>query len=160
MADPSRGPTVLPTTSVAELKATLLDRSLPLFTRYRAMFSLRNLPPSEASVLALAEGFKDPSALFRHEIAYVFGQLTSKYSVPALIERLRCAEEGEMVRHECAEALGGIASEGEGASASKSPISLARSGGLADPAPLPRSRSSPPPQTRPSCPCCASCRPT
>lgn len=118
MADPSRGPTVAPTTSVAELKATLLDRSLPLFTRYRAMFSLRNLPPSEASVLALAEGFKDPSALFRHEIAYVFGQLTSKYSVPALIERLRCADEGEMVRHECAEALGGIASEGEGASTS------------------------------------------
>lgn len=114
MADPSKGPVVAAQTSIADLRATLLDRSIPLFTRYRAMFSLRNLPPSRESVEALADGFKDPSALFRHEIAYVFGQLTSKWSVPSLIERLRCEEEGEMVRHECAEALGGIASEGEG----------------------------------------------
>ena len=40
---------------------------LPLFQRYRAMFSLRNMGTEEA-VLALAHGFTDKSALFRHEI--------------------------------------------------------------------------------------------
>lgn len=52
--------------------------------------------------------------MFRHEIAYVFGQLSSKWSVKSLVERLSDDNECEMVRHECAEALGGIASEGEG----------------------------------------------
>lgn len=79
------------------------------------MFSLRNITPAtQESIEALAAGFEDKSALFRHEIAYVFGQLNSKYSVPALLKALRDPEEVGMVRHECAEALGGIASEGEG----------------------------------------------
>lgn len=108
--------------SIPALRATLLDASLPLFTRYRAMFSLRNVsPPTKESVLALAAGFGDKSALFRHEIAYVFGQLSSRWSVESLVERLRDDGECEMVRHECAEALGGIASEGEGQSTASSP---------------------------------------
>jgi deoxyhypusine monooxygenase len=45
----------------------LMNTQLTLFQRYRAMFSLRNLGTEEA-VLALAEGFQDDSALFRHEI--------------------------------------------------------------------------------------------
>jgi hypothetical protein len=44
----------------------------------------------------------------RHEIAFVFGQLLSPHSVPALLEVLRNARESDMVRHEAAEALGGI----------------------------------------------------
>ena len=47
-----------------------------------------------------------------HEIAYIFGQLCSPYSVPSLLSRLRDPEEDDMVRHEAAEALGGIASDG------------------------------------------------
>ena len=75
------------------------------------MFRLRDLGTEEA-VLALATGLKDPhSALFRHEIAYVFGQLCSPYSVPALIECLRNTNEMAMVRHEAAEALGSIGAE-------------------------------------------------
>jgi len=82
-----------------------------LFHRYRAMFRLRDLGTREA-VLALATGLKDPhSALFRHEIAYVFGQLCSPYSVPALIDCLRDTSEIAMVRHEAAEALGSIGAE-------------------------------------------------
>ena len=105
--------------SISSLRTTLLDPSIPLFTRYRAMFSLRNIsPPTQESIEALAAGFADKSALFRHEIAYVFGQLNSKYSVKALVDRLEDQEEVDMVRHECAEALGGIASEGEGQSTS------------------------------------------
>ncbi|RIA92419.1 armadillo-type protein [Glomus cerebriforme] len=94
--------------SVSELREILLKTELPLFERYRAMFALRNLGNTEA-VLALAEGFNDPSALFRHEIAYVFGQMQSPASVPALIKTLENMNELYMVRHEAAEALGSIA---------------------------------------------------
>ena len=48
----------------------------------------------------------------RHEVAYIFGQLCSPYSVPSLLYVLRDQKEDDMVRHEAAEALGGIASDG------------------------------------------------
>ena len=102
----------LPTdeSEIPKLKALLNNQEESLFKRYRAMFSLRDIATKEA-VLALASGFDDPSALFRHEIAYVFGQLCSPDSVPALIKVLgNDAEEG-MVRHEAAEALGSIATD-------------------------------------------------
>lgn len=47
------------------------------------MFSLRNIGTDEA-VLALATGFDDTSALFRHEIAYIFGQMQHPKSVEPL----------------------------------------------------------------------------
>ncbi|EIW59371.1 ARM repeat-containing protein [Trametes versicolor FP-101664 SS1] len=94
--------------NVAKLRATLLDTSLSLFERYRAMFALRNIG-TPAAVDALAAGFADDSALFKHEIAFVFGQLLSTHSVPALLAVLQDSRESEMVRHEAAEALGGIA---------------------------------------------------
>lgn len=94
--------------AVEELKATLMDENLPLFERYRAMFTLRNMSTTEA-VLALAEGLKCSSALFRHEIAYVLGQIQNPASVEALTQNLRDLAESSMVRHECAEALGSIA---------------------------------------------------
>jgi len=95
--------------STQELKAKLLDDSLSLFQRYRAMFALRDKGDEEAilvSILAsqsalcmvvtivfeitvdqaLAEGFGDKSAVFRHEIAYVFGQVQHKASVPSLVK--------------------------------------------------------------------------
>jgi deoxyhypusine monooxygenase len=48
----------------------------------------------------------------RHEVAYIFGQLCSPHSVPSLLHVLRDQKEDDMVRHEAAEALGGIASDG------------------------------------------------
>ena len=80
--------------SILELEQTLLDTSLPLFQRYRAMFALRDLaspphiPTAKPAILALARGFSDPSALFRHEIAFVFGQLSHPASIPSLVETL------------------------------------------------------------------------
>ncbi|KIY68017.1 Deoxyhypusine hydroxylase [Cylindrobasidium torrendii FP15055 ss-10] len=94
--------------SIDALKTKLLDTSLPLFDRYRAMFALRNIGNAEA-VDALAAGFADQSALFKHEIAFVFGQLLSPHSIPCLVKVLDDNNESEMVRHEAAEALGGIA---------------------------------------------------
>ncbi|XP_053679867.1 deoxyhypusine hydroxylase [Anopheles nili] len=96
--------------SVEELKRILMDESDSLFNRYRAMFALRNLRTTDAT-LALACGLKGKSALFRHEVAFVLGQLQEECSIPFLVDNLRDPEENEMVRHECAEALGAIATE-------------------------------------------------
>jgi deoxyhypusine monooxygenase len=96
--------------TIDDLKNTLLDSSFSLFHRYRAMFSLRNLN-SDESALALVSGFSDSSALFRHEIAYVLGQMQRRVTVPGLTEVLRKEEEHRMVRHEAAEALGAIGGE-------------------------------------------------
>ncbi|KAI9713571.1 MAG: deoxyhypusine hydroxylase [Bogoriella megaspora] len=102
---------------ISDLEATLLDTKLPLFLRYRAMFALRDLasppdlPTAVPAIQALARGFRDPSALFRHEIAFVFGQLSHPASIPSLIETLSDSREASMVRHEAAEALGSLGDE-------------------------------------------------
>ena len=96
--------------NIKHLKENLLSEDLELFPRYRAMFSLRNLGTDE-SILALAEGLKSKNALFRHEIAYVLGQIQSPLVTDQLIECLRDEKELDMVRHECAEALGSIATD-------------------------------------------------
>lgn len=96
--------------SIPELVATLMDTSKSLFHRYRAMFSLRDLN-SDESALALLEGFKDSSALFRHEVAYVLGQMQRLVTVDGLSEVLVNESEHRMVRHEAAEALGAIGGE-------------------------------------------------
>ena len=103
--------------SIPCLQQTLLDTSQSLFLRYRAMFALRDLaspsdlPTAKAAVHALAAGFQDPSALFRHEIAFVFGQLSHPESIPALYHVLANLSEQSMVRHEAAEALGSLGEE-------------------------------------------------
>ena len=48
-------PDTVDKTDVKTLKQQLLDEKLPLFERYRAMFSLRNKGDTE-SILALSEG--------------------------------------------------------------------------------------------------------
>ncbi|KAA8492680.1 Deoxyhypusine hydroxylase [Porphyridium purpureum] len=96
--------------SVEELRRILMDGAESLFTRYTAMFSLRNMH-SEESIKVLCDALHDPSALFRHEIAFVLGQMADARSVPALKAVLLDVNEHAMVRHEAAEALGAIASD-------------------------------------------------
>ncbi|XP_038068847.1 deoxyhypusine hydroxylase-like [Patiria miniata] len=103
-------PPAVPAT-LEELQARLLDEDASLFDRYRAMFALRNRN-DEPAVRALAQGLQCKSALFRHEIAYVLGQMQHGACIPQLLETLAKSEENSMVRHECAEALGSIAQEG------------------------------------------------
>jgi len=98
--------------SNSELVGVLCNPSLPLFQRYRAMFSLRNRGGKEAAV-ALGQALLDEnltSVLFRHEIAYVLGQLAHPASLEYLEACLRkgAGKEHAMVRHESAEALGAI----------------------------------------------------
>ena len=56
-------------------------------------------------------GLKCKGALFRHEIAYVLGQMAEPAAVSQLTANLRDGAESSMVRHECAEALGSIATD-------------------------------------------------
>lgn len=98
------------TKDIAKLTEILLDENAKLFERYRAMFSLRNIQTVE-SINALGNGLKCKSALFRHEIAFVLGQIQNECSIKVLADNLQDANENEMVRHECAEALGAIATE-------------------------------------------------
>ena len=77
------------------------------------MFALRNIG-DETSIKALASGLNDSSTLFRHEVAFVLGQVASPHAASELTSRLRDPDESPMVRHECAEALGSLASPGLG----------------------------------------------
>jgi len=97
------------TVDVDQLSKMLVDDKETLWHRYRAMFALRNINSPEA-IKALAKGlYCQDSALFRHEVAYVLGQIQSPLAIPELSDALRRADESGMVRHECAEALGAIA---------------------------------------------------
>ena len=78
-----------------------------MFQRMRALFALRNIGGVDA-IEALAAAYSSKSALLKHEIAYVMGQMQDPAAVPHLINRLEDHGEDLMVRHEAAEALGAI----------------------------------------------------
>ena len=96
-------------TPILELGNILMNHDNTMFERYRAMFSLRNRGGTDA-VVQLCRALTDDtsSALLRHEVAYVLGQMQHPISVEALEISLRRTTEHPMVRHESAEALGAI----------------------------------------------------
>lgn len=96
--------------SIEELREILLDEDKSMYERYAALFALRNLG-QDRSVSAIVESLGANSALLRHEVAYVLGQLQNKKASDALSQVLRDVNEHPMVRHEAAEALGSIADE-------------------------------------------------
>lgn len=96
--------------SIEELTKILCDKELTIFKRYRALFALRNINTKE-SALAICEAFDDESALFKHELAYVLGQMQYKETIPALSKVLQDTTQHAMVRHEAAEAIGNIADD-------------------------------------------------
>ena len=92
---------------ISEWELSLTNSCVPMFQRMRNVFSLRN-DGSDAACTALCSGFKSDSALLRHEVAYVLGQMQNEVAIPTLIEVLSNEDEHVMVRHEAAEALGAI----------------------------------------------------
>ena len=58
----------------------------------------------------LLSAFEDESALLKHELAYVLGQMKNPHAHGVLKKVLAAKEEDPMVRHEAAEALGAIGS--------------------------------------------------
>ena len=93
--------------SVPSLRSTICDEGERMFQRMRALFALRNIGGVDA-IEALAAAYSSKSALLKHEIAYVMGQMQDPAAVPHLINRLEDHGEDLMVRHEAAEALGAI----------------------------------------------------
>jgi|TARA_B100000287_G_scaffold426105_1_gene473461 deoxyhypusine monooxygenase len=92
---------------ISEWEASLIDSTVPMFQRMRNVFALRN-DGSDAACIALCSGFNSDSALLRHEVAYVLGQMQNETAIPTLIQVLSDEDEHVMVRHEAAEALGAI----------------------------------------------------
>lgn len=99
-----------------ELVAKLNNPDLNMFTRYRALFALRDLATTEA-IVEMAKGLSSPdfSPLFRHEISFVMGQLgeTAVASVPYLMSAVLDTTNHEIVRHESAESLSAISTSPE-----------------------------------------------
>ncbi|KAG2719094.1 hypothetical protein I3843_03G243800 [Carya illinoinensis] len=94
--------------SVDQLREVLLNEEKGMYERYAALFALRNHGGDEA-VSAIIDSLGSHSALLKHEVAYVLGQLQDKAASAALSKILRDVNEHPMVRHEAAEALGSIA---------------------------------------------------
>lgn len=77
--------------------------------RYGAMFALRNRGGANAvHELGSALVTDASSALLRHEVAFVLGQMQHPAALDALAEALARPAEHSMVRHEAAEALGAL----------------------------------------------------
>jgi deoxyhypusine monooxygenase len=85
----------------------LVDTTVPLKARFRALFTLKNLGGTDA-VRNISKGFRDNSALLKHECGYCLGQMQDKSAIPVLIDVLSDRDEDPMVRHEAGEALGAI----------------------------------------------------
>ena len=97
---------------VSKLRDILLNGEERLFRRYGALFALRNVASKDAvRTIATALDRDSTSALFRHEVAYVCGQLSDAVATDALCRALARDTESVMVRHEAAEALGAIGTE-------------------------------------------------
>uniref|UniRef100_A0A0E0FEJ1 Deoxyhypusine hydroxylase n=1 Tax=Oryza meridionalis TaxID=40149 RepID=A0A0E0FEJ1_9ORYZ len=96
--------------SVEQLRELLLNEQESMYERYAALFALRN-DSGDAAVSAIIAALGIKSALLRHEVAYVLGQLQNKAAAEALSTVLKNVDEHPMVRHEAAEALGSIADQ-------------------------------------------------
>uniref|UniRef100_A0A0X3PL55 Deoxyhypusine monooxygenase n=1 Tax=Schistocephalus solidus TaxID=70667 RepID=A0A0X3PL55_SCHSO len=143
---------------IAELRSILLNPKEKLFSRYQALFSLRNasLIPNDSEgsqrmkeiIEALSAALEAPgSALLRHEVAFILGQLSLTKTGNFL---LACLESGSaehpMVRHEAAMALGEVVGAAEDEAQDESGLNLdfvqraraALQAGLNDPEPVVR----------------------
>ncbi|KAJ3672183.1 hypothetical protein LUZ60_006904 [Juncus effusus] len=94
--------------SVEQLREALLNEEEGMYERYSALFALRN-DGGNSAVDAIISSLNAKSALLKHEVAYVLGQLQNKAASDALAKVLQDENEHPMVRHEAAEALGSIA---------------------------------------------------
>jgi deoxyhypusine monooxygenase len=97
-------------TPQASLQKTVLDESRAMWDRYGALFALRNKGDVESAAVLTKVLRQSRSALLKHEVAYVLGQLqcTESGALKALEQSLRDTEEHPMVRHEAAEAVGSV----------------------------------------------------
>lgn len=100
--------------TLSGLESTLLNAkgNVPLAHRFRALFTLKSfgkstavveeddVSVSDAAIQIIAQAFNDPSALLKHELAYVLGQMGNLRAVPVLERVLGDIHQDAMVRHE------------------------------------------------------------
>lgn len=104
----SRDPAPLaPERDAGALETRLMDYERPLFERFQAVFTLRGLGTPEAVDVLGRALRRDPSALLRHEVAFVFGQMGDVAAYPYLAEAAT-EDDHPMVRHEAVEAMGNL----------------------------------------------------
>ena len=84
---------------VKAVGAILANPKESLTTRFRALFTLRNLGGAEA-IEWISRTFEDDSALLKHELAYCLGQMQDERALPILEMVLKDAAQEPMVRHE------------------------------------------------------------
>jgi deoxyhypusine monooxygenase len=89
---------------LTQYRALLTDDSADIFERYRALFALRNLG-GEGAVEALGSSFASNSALLKHEVAYVLGQMQNKQAVQTLRCECRGVIDHHALNHSLASAL-------------------------------------------------------
>ncbi|TRZ03471.1 hypothetical protein DNTS_021550, partial [Danionella cerebrum] len=92
---------------VSAVGSVLVNTQQDLTTRFRALFTLRNLGGAEA-IKWISDAFVDESALLKHELAYCLGQMQDERAIPVLEMVLKDTNQEPMVRHEAGEALGAI----------------------------------------------------
>ena len=85
----------------------------PLDHRFRTLFTIQGQAAfsdahKERAIQIISKAFQDDSALLKHELAYVLGQLEDSRALPTLKSVLANMSEDAMVRHEAAEAMGAI----------------------------------------------------
>src|SRR5258706_3955685 len=92
----SRSRTSYTDADVSTRTKTLLDPSLSLFVRYRALFTLRNIG-TPAAIDALSSALLSPneicSPLFKHAVTFVFGQISDPHPVPGCSRSLKIMRE-------------------------------------------------------------------
>lgn len=87
----------------------------PLLPSYHPITSINMTIEAQAEATASSSSSGAPtlstsdSALLKHELAYVLGQMQDARAIPTLTKVLEDGEEHAMVRHEAAEAMGAIA---------------------------------------------------
>lgn len=104
---------IMSSVELSPIISSLQSSSNSLASRFRALFTLKGLaslqPTSISQIISsIGSTFTSDSALLKHELAYVLGQIKHPLAEPILISVLSDLSQDEMVRHEAAEALGAI----------------------------------------------------
>lgn len=89
---------------IEQIGRTLVDSGEPLPSRFRALFTLRNLGGPTA-IEWISRAFEDNSALLKHELAYCLGQMQDERAIPILVSVLKDTHQEPMVRHEAGERI-------------------------------------------------------
>lgn len=84
---------------VVAIGQMLVNPKKDLASRFRALFTLRNLGGAEA-IKWISQAFEDESALLKHELAYCLGQMQDEGAIPVLETVLKDVSQEPMVRHE------------------------------------------------------------